>query len=91
MSGHHPISDLLVTQKVNPERLANTADIVEISLELQKLITKGEDHDKIKILSDRLAEMIFETDQITRDGVVSVLSQMVNTKLGIAKPQAVED
>jgi hypothetical protein len=87
MSGHHPISDLLDMGKINqtgrrplvPERLTCAADIVELTLELQKLIAKENAADKeaIKLLQNKLAEMIFEADPVTLEGTIECLSRMV--------------
>jgi len=81
MSGHHPISDLLATGKVNPERLSDTANIIEVTLELQKLMVNNNDQEKIKLVQNKLAEMIFAADLETLTGTAECLMKMVKNTI----------
>lgn len=58
------------------KRVQTTTAIIEIALELQKAIVEGQEREQIDRLTARLADLIFEADPETIQGVKECLRQI---------------
>lgn len=63
--------------KHDSPRLQETADIVEASIELQRLIATNQNPERVKELSQKIAEMVFDADLTTLTGAMECLGKIV--------------
>jgi hypothetical protein len=73
---------------VKEERLNSAANLIELTLELQKLMAKGsgkKDEERTNYLLNKISELVFEADPTTLEGVQKCLDEIIKQPLVMRK------
>lgn len=64
-----------------PKRITTAADLIEMVIELQRIIAAEGDSDRAKALHEKITTAVFEAEATTLEGVTEMLDTIIDAEI----------